>query len=608
MNKNITQKVGALPVSDGTLMVSLWAPLTKSVHLKVKGEKALTELKKKPFGYWQAEVKNLAAGDYYKFLLDEELERPDPASQFQPEGVHSWSEVVDHSEYVWNDGTWTPPIMENMIIYELHVGTFTPEGTFEALTDKLDHLLELGINTIELMPIAQFPGERNWGYDGVYPFATQNSYGTVEKLKQMVDKCHQKGIAVILDAVYNHMGPEGNYLSDFGPYFTKKYNTPWGSAINFDDQYSGHVRSFFLQNALMWLEDFHFDGLRLDAVHAILDNGPVHFLKELSISVDQLGEKTGKNYILIAESDMNDTKVISGYRNGGYGLEAQWTDDFHHAVHTLATGEKEGYYEDYGDIHQLAKSFSQAFIYDGIYSQHRKKKVGTLPESIPPHQFVVCIQNHDQVGNRMLGDRLSRLVSFEMLKLTAGVLLSSPFVPMLFMGEEYGEEQPFQYFVNHGDPALVKAVQEGRKKEFEHFSWEGDVPDPQSEKTFERSKLNWDFKNDVSKTILFNYYRQLILLRKQSAFAPFKEPDREITVHAKEKTLTVFGQKGKEKILAIFNFSHTDQNITLPQNELFWTKILSSSDPKWGGTRDIPDHPGKGGEIIISSSSLIIYK
>lgn len=608
MNKNIIQKVGAFSVSDDAVMLSIWSPFSKSAQVKIKGENDLIELEKKPFGYWQAEVKNLKAGTLYKFILDEDMERPDPASQFQPDGVHSWSEIVDHSAYSWKDENWKPPLMEDMIIYELHVGTFSAEGTFEAITDKLDHLLDLGINTIELMPIAQFPGDRNWGYDGVYPFATQNSYGTVENLKQMVDKCHQKGIAVILDAVYNHMGPEGNYLSDFGPYFTKKYNTPWGSAINFDDSYSDHVRNFFLQNARMWLEDFHFDGLRLDAVHAILDNGPVHFLKELSIKVDQLGDQTGKNYVLIAESDMNDIKVISGYQNGGYGLEGQWTDDFHHAVHTLATGEKEGYYEDYGDVHHLAKSLKQAFIYDGIYSIHRKKIVGTLPEQNAPHQFVVCIQNHDQVGNRMLGDRLSKLVSFEMLKLTAGVMLTSPFMPMLFMGEEYGEENPFQYFVSHGDPELVKAVQEGRKKEFEHFTWEGEVPDPQSEKTFERSKLNWDYKNDVSKTILFNYYRELIKLRKQGVFALFKENDRDIKVHGQEKLLTVMSNKGQEKIFAIFNFSHSEQKITPPQNELIWTKILSSSDPQWGGTREIPDHPEKGGEIIVPPSSLLLFK
>src|SRR5690606_14441492 len=293
---------------------------------------------------------------------------------------------------------------------------------------------------IEIMPIAQFPGNRNWGYDGVYPFAVQNSYGSVGKLKQMVDKCHQKGIAVILDVVYNHMGPEGNYLSEFGPYFTEKYHTPWGSSLNFDDEYSDHVRNFFLQNALMWLKDYHFDGLRLDAVHAIMDNGPVHFLKELSLEVDQLEQETGKKYVLIAESDMNDIKLISEYEKGGYGLEAQWADDFHHAIHTLATGEKESYYGDYHGISDLSKSFKQAFIYDGIYSEYRKKTVGNDPSAIPPHRFVVCIQNHDQVGNRMLGERLCKLVSFEMLKLSAGVMLSSPFVPMLFMGEEYGED------------------------------------------------------------------------------------------------------------------------------------------------------------------------
>lgn len=608
MDKNITKKVGANYILNETSVVTVWAPFLNKVQLMIKGEQDIKNLIKDPFGYWEAEVKVLKPGTYYKFLLDNELARPDPASQSQPEGVHSWSEVVDHASYKWNDRSWDPPSMQEMIIYELHVGTFTPQGTFDAIIGKLDHLLDLGINTIEIMPIAQFPGDRNWGYDGVYPFAVQNSYGSVEKLKQMVDKCHQKGIAVILDVVYNHMGPEGNYLSAFGPYFTDKYHTPWGSAINFDDRHSDHVRNFFLQNALMWLEDFHFDGLRLDAVHAIMDHGPVHFLKELSQEVDQLEIKTGKSYSLIAESDMNDVKIISEYEKGGYGLEAQWADDFHHAIHTLATGEKEGYYSDYGNINFLAKSFKQAFIYDGIYSDYRKKKIGNNPGGMLPQQFVVCLQNHDQVGNRMLGDRLSQLVSFEMLKLSAGVLLISPFVPMLFMGEEFGEEQPFQYFVSHGDSDLVKAVQEGRKNEFEHFQWGGEVPDPQSKNTFEQSKLDWNFRDDLPKNILFSYYKYLIQLRKQEAFELFKDKNMEILVHEEERMLSIFAEKDPTKIMAVMNFSHVDQRIKVPDTENSWSKILASTDLQWGGTRDLKENLQKGEEMVIPPTSLLIYK
>ncbi|MEX2594640.1 MAG: malto-oligosyltrehalose trehalohydrolase [Anditalea sp.] len=608
MDKNITKFVGTQYTSNNTCLVNVWSPFSKRVELMLKGHKTPHELTKDTYGYWQKEVKEMKPGTKYMFSLDNELQRPDPASASQPEGVHSWSEVVDHKAYDWEDATWSPRSIAEMIIYELHVGTFTPDGTFEAIIEKLDHLLELGINTIEIMPIAQFPGNRNWGYDGVYPFAVQQSYGGVEKLKQMVDNCHQKGISVILDVVYNHMGPEGNYLSDFGPYFTEKYHTPWGSAINFDDKYSDHVRNFFLQNALMWLEDYHFDGLRLDAVHAIMDNGPVHFLKELRMRVDQLEKKTGKSYCLIAESDMNDVKILNDYSQGGYGLEAQWTDDFHHAVHTLATGERGGYYADYGKIAHLGKSFKQAFIYDGLYSEYRKKTVGNDPSQLPKHKFLVGIQNHDQVGNRMLGERLSQLVSFEMLKLSAGVMLISPFVPMLFMGEEYGEDQPFQYFVSHGDPGLIEAVQEGRKLEFESFQWGGEVPDPQSISTFNASKLKWNFKEDIPKGILFKYYQQLIHLRKEGSFTAFIDKNINIVTHEQENMLSIFAGKDNREIITVFNFSHKEQKISLPEKDQSWSKIIASADLHWSGPQDMLETVYSGEELAIPSTSLVIYK
>lgn len=560
---------------------------------------------KDQLGYWHTEVAQLPAGTKYMFLLDGDLKRPDPASLSQPEGVHEWSEVINHQDFQWEDAAWRPPALEDMIIYELHVGTFSQEGTFEAIIDKLDYLLELGVNAIEIMPIAQFPGNRNWGYDGVYPFAAQNSYGGVGKLKQLVDKCHQKNIAVILDVVYNHMGPEGNYLSDFGPYFTDKYHTPWGSSLNFDDEYSGPVRSFFLQNAISWLRDFHIDGLRLDAVHAIMDNGPIHLLKELRMQVDELEKETGKQYCLIAESDMNDIKVISDYSKGGYGLDGQWVDDFHHAVHTLATGEKEGYYQDYGEISQLAKTFKQGFIYDGIYSEFRKKRVGNRPEGIRPGQLVVCLQNHDQTGNRMLGERLSQLVSFEMLKLAVGTLLISPFVPMLFMGEEYGEDQPFLYFVSHTDPDLVKAVQEGRKNEFKSFEWGDEVPDPQSEDTFNQSKLKWDYAEDVSKNIIFHFYKQLIQWRKQGLFKVFR--NQSIESQEQEKLLLLVAGDGASKIMAALNFNHSEQMVEAPGNS-GWKKIVASSDEKWGGFSNAPESLRGCEELLVPSASLLLYQ
>lgn len=608
MDRNITQKVGVYKSSGTAYTASVWSPKAEKIQMIIKGKPHPIDLEKDSYGYWQKEISELKEGDKYMFKLDGDKEIPDPSSLYQPGGVHSWSSVVDHSAYDWSGDNWQPPSMSDMVIYELHVGTFTPEGTFSAIIEKLDHLRDLGVNAIEIMPIAQFPGSRNWGYDGVYPFAVQESYGSVTDLKRLVEKCHQFGIAVILDVVYNHMGPEGNYLSLFGPYFTEKYNTPWGAALNFDDSYSDHVRNFFLQNAIMWLKDYHIDGLRLDAVHAIMDIGPTHFLKELSQKVDELEKETGRQYVLIAESDLNDVKLISDYDGGGYGLEGQWADDFHHAVHTLITGEGGGYYEDYGNLDHIAKSFQQGLIYDGIYSQHRKKKVGTDPSNNGKHQFVVCIQNHDQVGNRMLGDRLSQLVSLEKYKLAAGIMLISPFTPMLFMGEEYAEDQPFQYFVSHGDPDLVKAVQEGRKREFNSFKWEGEVPDPQSEATFNNSKLNWDFGNNKEKTTVFTFYKYLISLRKEGLLSSFRSDYFSISKDEDKNVLSVVAQKGGEEILAIMNFNATEQEVRIPAKNNEWNKLLASSDTRWQGPRDLPEKIEGGAVILLPSSSLILYK
>lgn len=595
------RKVGAKMLKGNTCEFAVWAPFPGKVHLELKGRERM-EMKCDQYGYWHKTVADIAPGTKYKFILDDKTERPDPASRCQPEGVHQWSEVVDLSDYVWGDSDWKNIPLSDMIIYELHVGTFTTEGTFEAAIDKLDYLLELGVNAIEIMPISQFPGSRNWGYDGVYPYAAQYSYGGPDGLKKLVDSCHQKGLAVILDVVYNHMGPEGNYLADFGPFFTDKYSTPWGKAINFDDVHSDHVRNFFIQNALMWLEDYHIDGLRLDAVHAILDNSARHFLKELRQNVDQLQLKNLKRYYLIAESDMNDVKVIQPYNNGGYNLEAQWADDFHHAVHTLATGEKEGYYSDYGKVSDLAKSFRQALIYDGTYSSFRNRTIGNDPSGQSPDQFVVCIQNHDQIGNRMLGERLSKLVSFEMLKLAAGTMLIAPFVPMLFMGEEYGEDNPFLYFVSHGDPNLVEAVREGRKREFEYFKWKGTVPDPQSEDTYNQSKLQWK----ISDNILFEYYKKMISLRKEGAFKAFSNAGIKTDIDEEKKLLTIHSGN-EDQLLAVLNFSKSTQNVTLPSGESSWQKLMASSDQCWNGPEDIKETI-ESGEITVQAESIALYK
>ncbi len=600
------KKVGAEALKNGKCRFTVWSPLAEKVEVIFKDRKEPVTLKKDSQGYWEGELKNVSPGSFYKIRLDEEAEFPDPASRSQPEGVHSWSQVADPFLHEWKDISWQGLHLHEMIIYELHVGTFTPHGTFEAIIEKLPHLEELGVNTIELMPIAQFPGDRNWGYDGVYPYATQDSYGGEAGLKNLIDACHQRGFAVILDVVYNHLGPEGNYLSQFGPYFTDKYHTPWGSAINFDSKYSDHVRNFFIESALMWLEEFHFDGLRLDAVHEIIDRGARHFLKELSEKVDELEKKTGRNYTLIAESDLNDIRLVTSYTKGGYGLEGQWVDDFHHAVHTVLTGEDAGYYKDYGKMEYLAKSFEQGFIYDGMYSEFRKKTVGNSPKGISKKKFVTCIQNHDQVGNRLLGERLAQLVSFEEQKLAAGILITAPYVPLLFMGEEFGEKRPFRYFVSHGDPDLVKAVQEGRKREFEYFNHkEGEFPDPQAVKTFEESRPDWEFRENSDKSSLFEYYKELLRLRREGNFQLF-EAEGTTTEFSEEKKVLHVSSEGKDHTLyAVYNFGKSPFQLELSE-EKKGELLFASADKKWGGESAFPTEIKN--RVEVPQKSLLIFK
>ncbi len=602
----MTRKSGAHKSENEEWEFTVWAPFAKKVRVEFQQQDLpVQQMKHDDFGYCTARVK-ASAGTKYRFVLDDDLVRPDPASCYQPEGVHGWSQVVDHDEFGWSDSHWKGIRLQDMILYELHVGTFTTEGTFEAVIPKIDYLIDLGINTIEIMPVSQFPGNRNWGYDGVYPSAAQASYGGPQSLMKLVDACHQKGMAVVLDVVYNHMGPEGNYLNDFGPYFTDKYGTPWGSAINFDDAHSDHVRRFFIDSALMWLKEYHFDGLRLDAVHAIFDNSATHFLKQMRQETDLLEEETGRSYHLIAESDLNDVRLLNPYDRGGYNLDAQWADDFHHAIHSLVTGETLGYYSDFGKVEDLAKSLRQVFIYDGKYSQYRKKSIGSDPRSQPASKFVVCIQNHDQVGNRMRGDRLDQLVSFEQKKLAAGIMLMSPYIPLLFMGEEYGESSPFQYFVSHGDPDLVEAVRQGRSDEFKSFKWQGDVPDPQSEETFNRSKLNWDFSEDPQKQTMLNYYKHLITLRKNGAFSAFAG---RVKTTAKEdiKFLIIEGEDEAAgvKLCALINFAEKEQKYALPEQGE-WEKIFASSDEEWNG----PGHATgqAGATVAVPATALLIYR
>lgn len=504
-------EIGALYQGEGICRFVLWAPEADSVNINFVGEEPVSiPFIHESYGYWFTEVEGVYPGDQYYYSINSGPQLPDPASKSQPHGIYGPSAVVSHHDFSWTDEDWKNIPLKDMIIYELHTGTFTESGTFDGVASRIQYLKELGVNVIELMPIAEFPGNRNWGYDGVLPFAVHHAYGGPDGLKRLVNACHQAGIAVILDVVYNHLGPEGNILEKYGHYYTSEYKTPWGAAINFDGPHSDEVRNYFIQNALMWLRDYHIDALRLDAVHAYKDFSAYNIIAELTSVVKDLSLKTGKQYILIGECDLNNPTYIKPAEEG-YGLDAQWCDEFHHALHAIATGERDGYYEDFGELEHLRRAFENSYVYTGHYSQKRKRSFGKIPEKHPYSQFVVFTQNHDQIGNRMLGERLSTLVSLELLKLMAGVLFLSPSVPLLFMGEEYAEENPFLYFTSHTRPSLIKAVKEGRKKEF-CFSGNEEPADPQSPETFARSKLSWD--QSGNRAIISSWYKKLIALRK----------------------------------------------------------------------------------------------
>lgn len=603
-------KIGAHYSEKGIAEFTVWAPFAKNVELVLlsRGNKKLP-MQKNNAGYWTAQTADVFAGDLYLYRLDREMDRPDPASHSQPLGVHDASAIVDHNTFRWKDDRWKGVPLPEMIIYEIHIGTFTKHGKFDDLISQLDDLRDLGINTIEIMPVAQFPGERNWGYDGVYPFAVQNYYGGPEGLKKLVNDCHRKEIAVILDVVYNHLGPEGNYLRDFGPYFTDRYRTPWGEAINFDGPYNNEVRNLFIENALYWFKHFHIDALRLDAIHGIHDNSDHPFLLELSEAVKDFSEKSGREYYLIAESDLNDSGVVRSKEEGGYALNATWCDDFHHALHTILTGEHNGYYMDFGRIDDLVKSLREGFVYSGQYSAYRKRNHGNLSGDIPPDRFVVFSQNHDQIGNRINGERLSSLVSFESLKLAAGIVILSPYIPLLFMGEEYGETAPFLYFTSHTDPGLIRGVREGRKKEFESFKRAEDSSDPQSEITFLRSKINRDNSENGDHKILLDFYKRLIELRKDTpALANLDRDSCEAWSEPGSKIIFMQRSNRKVQALLIFNFGKIDKEITPEMQDTDLKKLLASSDKRWGNSGALAPEEIKPGErIIIGAESFVVY-
>jgi maltooligosyltrehalose trehalohydrolase len=516
MPSRTTRRCGALGGPDGSVHFRVWAPRADAVDLVLidAEERLARAMTRGERGYFEHTEPAVADGRRYAFRLNGGPERPDPASLWQPDGVHAPSAVFRPEEFDWSDDDWRGIERADLVVYELHVGTFTPAGTFDAVIPRLESLRRLGVTAVELMPVAQFPGARNWGYDGVFPYAAQNSYGGPHGLQRLVDACHAAGLAVILDVVYNHLGPEGNYLREFGPYFTDRYKTPWGEAVNYDGAGSDAVRDYVLDNVRMWLDEFHVDGLRLDAVHAIYDLSANHILRAIQNAADACGRRRGWPAHVIAESDLNDPKLLLPPDRGGHGLAAQWSDDFHHAVHVLLTGERQGYYADFGGPDDMAGVFREPFLYAGRYSPSRERKHGASAAGLPGDQFVVSVQNHDQVGNRATGDRLDTLVGPAARRLAASLLLLAPHVPLLFMGEEYGETNPFPFFCSFGDPQLVESVRAGRKAEFAAFAWQGDVPDPQAEGTFASATLSWTW-DDRRRAGLRRLYADLLAARRR---------------------------------------------------------------------------------------------
>jgi len=603
-------KIGAHYLDGGKCEFVVWSPFAKKVELKIfTSSEKIVPTDKDTDGYWKISMENVPPDARYSYILDGKNERPDPASHFQPEGVHKPSQIVNHNLFEWKDKNWNGIILSDMIIYELHIGTFTPDGTFESAISVLDELKDLGVNAVEMMPVAQFPGDRNWGYDGAYPYAVQNSYGGPEGLKKFVNECHLRKMSVILDVVYNHLGPEGNYLADFGPYFTDKYKTPWGKAINYDDAYSRDVRNFFTENAIHWFENYHIDALRLDAVHGIFDMSAKHILQELAEKTEEFSNLKKRKFYLIAESDLNDSRVIRDRNTGGYGIDAQWCDDFHHCIHTLLTSESQGYYADFGNIGQFVKSLDEGYVYSGQHSVYRKRNHGNYSGDIPADKFVVFSQNHDQIGNRLSGDRLSATVSFEGLKLAAGCVILSPYIPLLFMGEEYAEESPFLYFVSHSDKDLIEAVRKGRAEEFNSFNWGGKIPDPESSETFEKSKINREKRNGGKYKVMLEFYKQLLKLRK--AIPALTDPDRKLTkVEIADGKKLVLLKKGRSEnmIICVFNFSDKDTTFTTEEVSSGWKKLIDSSDEKWSGPGSSSPENIKGKTTLtVKPMSFILY-
>ena len=615
-------RFGARPQADGGTVFRVWAPRAQSLTVKLVGEEARTlPLEGVGGGVYEARVPGVGAGADYFYVVDGERQRPDPVSRFQPAGVHGPSRVVEPDGFEWTDEGWKGVELKDYVVYELHTGAFTPEGTFEAVIPKLAHLKSLGVTAVELMPVAEFPGGRNWGYDGAHLYAPQSTYGGPEGLKRLIDACHREGLACVLDVVYNHLGPEGNYAGEYMPLFSDTHKSPWGAGLNFDGEGSEGVRRYFVENALYWLTEYHVDALRLDAVHAIVDTSERHLLGQLAAEFRAQAAALGRPAYLIAESDLNDVRVIKPPAEGGYGIDAQWSDDFHHSLHALLTSTDRGYFADFGRVEDLAKAISEGFVYCGQHSAFRGKCHGTPSGERPGEQFVICIQNHDQVANGYWGDRLSRLVGPRRQKLAAAILLcGAPNVPMLFMGEEWAERAPFLYFTSHTDADLGRAVRMGREEEYNSFvrgegetaSTIGGFSDPQSEITFVRSKLDWDSLSKPPHAQILAFYRDLFAARRQ--YAPLSNCDKartRVRFDEGRRWLAVerSGGSGARALLAC-NLSGEAQAVPLADGA--WRLALWSNDARYGGDASQaapPEQVGGGGrtEIELGGWGAALY-
>jgi maltooligosyltrehalose trehalohydrolase len=624
----------------GATRFSVWCPRARTVDVVIAGGSAAGRhaMARRDDGVFENVVTGAVAGTSYAYAIDGGPPRPDPVSRWQPDGVHGPSRVVDPGAFAWSDAGWSGLAMADYAIYELHVGTFTAAGTFEAAIAELRALVEMGVTAIELMPVAQFPGARNWGYDGVDLYAPQNSYGGPEGLARLVNAAHEHGLALVLDVVYNHLGPEGNYLGEFGPYFTDRYGTPWGSAINYDGPGSDEVRRYVIDNALYWITEYHVDALRLDAVHGIYDFGARHILEELAHEVHARARALGRGVRVIAESDLNDPRLLRPPERGGFGLDAQWSDDFHHAVHVALTGERNGYYADFSGVRDIAEALERRFVYAGRRSEHRGRCHGAPATDVTAEHFVIAIQNHDQVGNRAAGERLSVLLSADELKLGAALLLLAPYVPLVFMGEEYGETNPFLYFTSHGDPALVEAVREGRRREFEHFAWRGDVPDPQAVESFERSRLDRGELEEPRHQQMLALYRDLLAIRRSEVALRPGEAEIRAEAASDGECLIVrltpradaasgpaaggrdaggrdaggrdAGGRGASTLLALYNFAAGERHMDVDAASGSWRLRFSTRAARYGGAGDEPGiAPGAGGQrITLRPVSAVLFR